>query len=631
MNIVLTALTVIALMGAVSCNKVEEMDGNSSTIRFGVSTIYENGPATKTEYSGKDQSNNSISSTSTAERIDWLSTDKIRILSPQATLLDGSDKYADYQVNVSGSGTDQTHSASIAPIGNGLQWGEGSHNFFALYPSPEQNSAAGICVDGEGATVTGTVPAAQTATLSGHVYKPDMDYAYMYAVKAGVSAGSSVSLDFKPLVTTLEFTLLTKAGDPITSKLTSVKLSSSQSTSYLTGAFTAELTTSGLTAVTKDDITGGGNEITIMLPDGGVQLSTNAAEAYTVTFLTLPLDQTELTLTLGFADSSKRTLKLKDNGSWITVDACKKTYIWKLDAPKTVGTETSISGGTAYKFGDAYLTNGILKKTDSTFSIEEDPFVLCTAYGGTDPSQGSSSGTRYYFNFIELGQYFSNNASFNENSGNIPAVQTVSYNGHNWRMPSQGEWAAATTTAGRTGSTVNGTSGARYALVLVDLTGSVHAGEGLTSSDGYSMESNSNYMAALLLFPDGATVTCDAISSSSINSNSYLDYSTSTVSYTDISTLVSGGCVVLPAAGIYTYRDWDDVGGGIYWSGSEDGTNDGYGLYFPNRDGYPEALNGKSDYFFPVVLARGTTEISVTSTGQDYTDYDGSNFSHNWE
>ena len=145
-----------------------------------------------------------------------------------------------------------------------------------------------------------------------------MDYAYMYAVKAGVSAGSSVSLDFKPLVTTLEFTLLTKADDPITSKLTSVKLSSSQSTSYLTGAFTAELTTSGLTAVTKDNITGGGNEITIMLPDDGVQLSTNANEAYTVTFLTLPLDQTELTLTLGFADSSKRTLKLKDNGSWIT-------------------------------------------------------------------------------------------------------------------------------------------------------------------------------------------------------------------------------------------------------------------------------------------------------------------------
>ena len=340
MNNILTAVSVMALLGAVSCNKEKGVEGAGSTIRFGVSTVYENGPATKTEYSGKDENNKRISKDSQYERIDWVSTDQIRILCAQASVEGSSDKYADYAIAPSGAGTTQIHTATITPVGKGLQWGTGSHDFYALYPSTVQSSASTIAVNGTGATVGGTIPATQTATRSGYIFKPDMDYAYMYAVKAGVSEGADVTMDFHPLVTTLEFTLLTKAGDPITNKLTSVKLSSSQTTSYLTGTFTAELTTSGLTAVTMGDITSGGNEITITLPDGGVQLSTDPAEAYKVTFLTLPLDQTELTLTLGFSDNSQRTLKLKDNGSWITVDACKKTYIWKVDAPLTVDTYT---------------------------------------------------------------------------------------------------------------------------------------------------------------------------------------------------------------------------------------------------------------------------------------------------
>lgn len=385
MNIVLTALTVIALMGAVSCNKVEELEGNGSTIRFGVSTIYENGPATKTEYSGKDQNNNSISSTSTAERIDWLDTDKIRIQCAQASVEGSSDKYADYAITPGAAGTTRIHTATISPLsGNGLQWGTGSHDFYALYPSTAQNSASTIALSGTGATVGGTIPAAQTATKSGYIFKPDMDYAYMYAVKAGVSAGSSVSLDFKPLVTTLEFTLLTKAGDPITSKLTSVKLSSSQSTSYLTGAFTAKLTTSGL-ALTKDDITGGGNEITITLPDDGVQLSTT--DAYTVTFLTLPMDQTALTLTLNFADGTKRTLELKNNGSWITVPACRKTYIWKVDAPLTVDTyaiDPLKAITLTYAGGSSQLSNTTAFKSYKTSGGTNSPVAFKFQYAASE-------------------------------------------------------------------------------------------------------------------------------------------------------------------------------------------------------------------------------------------------------
>lgn len=320
------------LMAASSCTE-ESFYGQGETIRFGVPTVYENGPATKTEYSGKDQDNNSISSSSTHERIDWLPTDKIRIACDQASLLGSSEHFADYKI-IPEATSGKTHIASLSPFGNGLQWGRGRHDFYAFYPSGEQNSDANIALSGSGAVVSGTIPVTQDPIAErNRVFKPDMDYAYMYAVAPNVNPGENVSLNFTPLVSTLEFTLLGKPGDVITSRLTSVKLSSGQTGSYLAGSFRASLTPGGLTPLTAADIVGGSNEITVNLGDG-VQLS--AANAYTVTFLTLPMAQSELTLILGFADGTKRTLALKDNGIWITVPACKKTYIWRLKAPLTL-------------------------------------------------------------------------------------------------------------------------------------------------------------------------------------------------------------------------------------------------------------------------------------------------------
>ena len=63
------AVLAVAVLGAStsSCTKEDDiLDGTA--ICFGVSTSYSNGPATRTEYSGKDQSNSSISSSSTMER-----------------------------------------------------------------------------------------------------------------------------------------------------------------------------------------------------------------------------------------------------------------------------------------------------------------------------------------------------------------------------------------------------------------------------------------------------------------------------------------------------------------------------------------------------------------------------------
>lgn len=331
--IILLAAAMATIGSAASCIS-EKNTPDVGAIHFGVSSVYGNGPASRTEYSGKDQNNAGISSSSSAERIDWLSTDKIRIACNQATIPESDNKFADYSVIPSDTKEDETHGATLAPVGEPLYWGTASsYNFFAVYPSPLQNDEAGITVTNSSATITGKIPATQNATLAGKVFKPVMDYAYMYAVTSGIRQGDKVQLNFRPLVTTLEFTLLTRANDPITATLTSVTLSSTQTSVFLAGAFEASVTTAGLTPLTASDISDGSNAITISL-GSGVTLSTT--EEYTVTFLTLPMDQTQLTLTLNFNDGSKRTLQLKDNGSWMTVSACRKSYVWKLDAPDSV-------------------------------------------------------------------------------------------------------------------------------------------------------------------------------------------------------------------------------------------------------------------------------------------------------
>lgn len=367
----LIAATAAALVSGTGCTIPEAENGR--TIHFYASTQYRNAPSTKTEYSGIDETDRPISSSSAYERIDWLPTDKIRIACNQAVLLSGADKFADYDISPSPDKTGRNHNASIAPtLGNGLQWsGAGTYDFYAVYPSGIQNDEAGIEVTDYHATVRGTIPATQSATLKGRIFKPDMDYSYMYAVAGGIREGGSVQLEFKPLVTTLEFSIRTQAGDAITSRLTGATLSSSQDDAYLAGSFSANLTRSGLTPLSADDITGGSNEITIPLPGEGVRLSTS--EAYTFTFLTLPLDQTELTLTLHFADGSRRALKLTENGDWVSVSACRKAYFWKLDAPGTIETSTYTfsvttfpniqttivpqNGGSYYYYLSSYKTN----------------------------------------------------------------------------------------------------------------------------------------------------------------------------------------------------------------------------------------------------------------------------------
>lgn len=333
----------IFVSGIVSCEKFSGGSGREigSGIQFGASTGYENSSATKTEYSGLDETGASISSMSSWERIDWVSnSDMIRILCEAA----GNGPAADYTIAGVPTVNAQKSVAGIAPKdANSLQWGNGDHFFYAMYPVPGMESnypfannnpvvesnAQLVPESGNKAVMTGRIPSEQELYLpeGGHEFKANMNYAYMYAAaKVNADEGGVVNLKFRPLVTTIEFTFLTPADDPIMNKLTSVTLSSK--TTSLTGTFNATLSTDSLPVITESNV---GKVITAILPNGGVQLETEVP--YKITLLTLPVDQTDLTLVLNFEGGLRRSLELKDGGSFITIPARKKVYVRNLGVP----------------------------------------------------------------------------------------------------------------------------------------------------------------------------------------------------------------------------------------------------------------------------------------------------------
>jgi len=307
---------ILIILLCCSCEKIPSY--RSGEVSFGAKSIGSGHPLTKTAYAGSDNVSGGI------EPIWWLSSDQVRILSAQAATA-SSAHYADYAVTP--DSTDPTV-GTIAATGEALLWGEAStHYFYAVYPPLPMTSTN----DGTAASVTASIPAAQAVTQSGTEYLADMDYAYMYSSLA-VSVNEEVDLTFYPMFTAFTFSIYTDPDDAITSNLVALTLSSTQTSAYLTGDFTASLTTSGLTALTTSEVTSGGNTITVDLGEG-VSLATTQSGEYKITVFALPMDQTALRVTLGFANGETRSLDLRKNGVNLTFSACNKICINHLMVP----------------------------------------------------------------------------------------------------------------------------------------------------------------------------------------------------------------------------------------------------------------------------------------------------------
>ena len=385
-----SAILAVAL-STTGCVK-ELLSGVGSEVQFSANTYYDNGPATKTAYSGVTSNGK--------ERINWINGDRVRIYSPQAEHRSSSSQHwADYDIDANNiTPNNEKSTARVKNTGNnGLVWGTGSHTFYGVYPSP--SAFSGVTMSNN--VVTATLPKTQAPsviddTTNGQVFFPNMNWAYMYAAKSGVSAGTTVDLPFKPLMTAFEITLGTQNTNGITVK--DVYLSSVNTN--LTGKFTATINSDNTVSV-GSTITDPSKELHIGLP---ANISIAYGKSITFTLFALPIPITQLSLTVVFSDNTTKTIAFKDNGSWIPFTACKKYRINNLNTPQgweyTITIDEVSSNLVAYGHDPVPVEYGlhfkvISTKTNgsSTSSVNWTAQILSAEYANTNQlSLGASSG-----------------------------------------------------------------------------------------------------------------------------------------------------------------------------------------------------------------------------------------------
>lgn len=240
---------------------------------------------------------------------------------------------------------------------------------------------------------------------------------------------------------------------------------------------------------------------------------------------------------------------------------------------------------TLYPFGNVNIAPAPLYYNGTTFVIKDSDWNH-DSYSSTYSRAAGS----YYFSYVELGQFFdSRGGSFSTSSGSIDNNgNKVSYAGYDdWRMPTRAEWCTLTTGASpgspRDGSTVNGNSGSKFAIIQLD--GVPHAG--------------SSSPVGLLIFPDGETITGKALSG--INNTTR----TTGVTGPELQNYLNQRCVFLPASGYYYNGSWHNGGSiGDYWSATEYNSGYGYILYFISGSFTPSGYDSKALNYFPVRLVR---------------------------
>ena len=314
-RITLTALLLIAV-ALVSCNK----DGRTGIRFLANSTGFSEQEDTRTVFTGEKVNK--------VERIDWVEGDIIRIWCGQATMGGSNQHYCDYAVSGTSSSGDAVCTATINPASdlNGMQWGEGDHTFYAMYPSPATDGLSGASFDG--GTMVFTMPATQTVTRKEGtgIWLPDMRYAPMLAFKTVEAHASAVPLDFSPKYSAFTFTV--NKANYETIHMSSFTLTST--TGYLTGTYTL-----AAGAYTPEggvsNVTGGGKSITVDL--GSVVLDASTP-SFTFTVMTVPQFLSGLELSFTGEEIGTRTLALSDNnGTPVPFPAYKKYNIGGLSFP----------------------------------------------------------------------------------------------------------------------------------------------------------------------------------------------------------------------------------------------------------------------------------------------------------
>ncbi len=217
---------------------------------------------------------------------------------------------------------------------------------------------------------------------------------------------------------------------------------------------------------------------------------------------------------------------------------------------------------------------------------------------------GKTSGS-YFFNFVNVGQFFdSRGSSFSYSSGSINnAGNKITFGGYNdWRLPTQPEWNTIIW-GERIGSTVNGTSGCRFALIT--LTGVTHAGNSTPNG--------------ILILPDGATLTG---MSKTFNWNTQSFSGNTGVTVSQLQQYLDAGCVFIPGAGHYNGSSWNEAGtNGSYWSATEYSTYYGSSFIFGPSYINVNRNDNKTSYYFPVRLVRTASNSPASEPTYSLSNY----------
>lgn len=281
----------------------------------------------------------------------WEADDRVEIYSPQSPSL----KQVEYGIgNIDQQDQGKAYLAAINGQ-NGLQWaGSGTQDFYAVYPSKASMTNQGIAnqyVSFTNGVLTGFIPINQQHEIYKEngkwVAKPNMDWQYMAACNKNFTVPTDgtdggVSLQFHPLVTTLEITIVGSAKSANT-PLSQMNIEAPEGTTIM-GAFQCDLNNwdgIGVPACVSTQTGTVTNYVTVSLYDrDGAPIVLAEGDEITFNVFLLPVENlTDLAIRVAGFNTASRTLELKNNGTPITLEAHKKTRV-RIPAPE-IGTETN--------------------------------------------------------------------------------------------------------------------------------------------------------------------------------------------------------------------------------------------------------------------------------------------------
>lgn len=188
--------------------------------------------------------------------INWVTGDKVMIYSPNVKNV---STYVEYEVTRTQETDKVSHGTltKVNPDAAGLQWsGEQEHTFYAVYPGVSMlDNAYKEEFSFNGSVLTGYIPTTQghriQKSANGYKASCNMNYAHMIAKTVTTPAASAdgVDLDFYPVVTAVDITLI--ARSEVTLSSMNVRGISSDSNPVIAGKYSVDI--AGLDGATVPD------------------------------------------------------------------------------------------------------------------------------------------------------------------------------------------------------------------------------------------------------------------------------------------------------------------------------------------------------------------------------------------